>query len=131
MPVTFHYDPALHAVLVHLSGVVRNHELESYFARLASDDSILPGFVEVVDFSGADDFQLSYGDVQSFAQKARERFSLKGQVGIFFYAPTDLSYGMASMFKAYGDSVGIRVDLYRDWRAMSVMIGTRQLEDLE
>ena len=96
-----------------------------------SADTVPPCFVEIVDFGHADEFPVSHSDFQSVATKALKLVAKKGHAGIFFYAPTNFSYGMASMIKAHADANGIRVDVFRDWREMAVVIGSRPREDQE
>ena len=51
MPVEYEYDAATGVVSVRPHGVLTLSEIQDYFARLAADDAVAPGAVEIVRFA--------------------------------------------------------------------------------
>jgi hypothetical protein len=125
MPVDYDYDPELNAVIVHLKGTVKKHEVFDYQDRLFADTHVQPGYFEIVDFSTTDDYAVSDEDLAEIALKAEEVAMVKGLQRTYYYADSSKAYGIAKMLQALGDDHGFAVEVYRDWEDMVRVMGIR------
>ena len=128
MPVHYDYDPKLNAVIVHLKGTVRRDEVLGYLDRLLEDDAVQAGHFNIVDFSTTDDYALTEEDLAEIALRGEEVAAAKGHSTSYYFADSNIAYGIAKMLSALGDDHGFHVEVYRDWEVMVRAIGARTLE---
>ena len=131
MPVDYRYDTALKAVVSTVRGVLEENDVLSHLMKLQEDDAVPSGFFEIVDFSTADDFAVRASGASAVAQRVAKLIEHKDYRGTAFFAPNDLSLGMARMFQAMMESLGQNVEIYRDWDELAAVVTKRLREKPE
>ena len=96
MPVEYRYWPQGPVVLARGIGVVTVDDLLDYGSDVLRRNYSLLGAVEYVDLGGARDLHVTYRGVRRILPNYLE-WSSRGALGSLFYAPSDLSYGIACM----------------------------------
>ena len=131
MSVEYRYDTALKAVVSTVHGVLDESEVLAHLRRLQEDDVVPSGFFEIVDFSTADDFAVKASGASAVARQVAELIEHKDYRGTAFFAPNDLSFGMARMFQAMMENLGQHVEIYRDWDELATVVTKRLREKPE
>ena len=98
MPLEYHYDSALHAVVTTVTGEVDASDAIESLQRVRDDVYVPSGFIDIVDLSLAEDIAIDASDAKDIVAVVSEIRSRKGLQGTAFFAPTDLSLGIAQMF---------------------------------
>ena len=128
MPVEYRYDTALKAVVSTVKGVLEENDVLAHLQRLRDDAAVPSGFFEIVDFSLADDFAVKASGASAVARQVDQLIEHKDYRGTAFFAPNDLSFGMARMFQAMMESLGQNVEIHRDWDELAAVVTTRLRE---
>ena len=125
MPVEYRYDSALNAVVSTVTGVLDEREILTHLRKLLGDEDVPSGMIEIVDFSLAVDFAVKASGAAVIASQVAELNAKKDYQGTTFFAPNDLSFGMARMFQAMMENQGLHVEIYRDWDRMAAVVTER------
>lgn len=125
MPVEYRYDSALNAVVSTVTGVLDEREILTHLRKLLVDEAVPSGMIEIVDFSLAADFAVKASGAAVIASQVAELSAQKDYQGTTFFAPNDLSFGMARMFQAMMENQGLHVEIYRDWDKMAAVVTER------
>ena len=128
MPLEYHYDSGLHAVVTTVTGEVDASDTIESLQRVRDDVYVPSGFIDIVDLSLAEDITIDASDAKDIVAVVSEIRSRKGLQGTAFFAPTDLSLGVAQMFQEMLEKLGLWVKIYRDWDEMAADI-TKRLRD--
>ena len=118
MPVEYRYDSALNAVVTKVTGSLDEGEVLSHLRGLCDADNVPSGFVEIVDFSSADDFAITAQGAARIVRMAPELSKRKDYRGTVFFAPSDLSFRIAQKYRTMLHDLGMKVKIYRDWDEM-------------
>lgn len=100
MPITYSFDQERKLIVTKVLGELTIALTEDYFARLDQDTNCPEDAIEIVDFSGATDFKLQYGDMSWITQRYQRTKSTRDVRATFFNCTFDLSYGIARMLQA-------------------------------
>jgi len=125
MPVEYRYDSALNAIVSTVNGILGEREIFAHFRGLLGDSTVPSGAIEIVDFSLATDFAVRASGAAVIASQVADLNALKDYQGTTFFAPNDLSFGMARMFQAMMENQGLHVEIYRDWDTMAAVVTDR------
>ena len=128
MPIDYHYDHDLKAVICEPTGRIIKDDIINYFSRLLSDDSVPYGFIEIVDFSGVEEFAVSYQDAPEIAYKIGPLVAVKGYRYSYLFAPNDTVSLFISPFQRLVGNRGLKIETFRDWDEMVSSI-QRRLQD--
>ena len=128
MPLEYHYDSAMHAVVTTVTGRVDANDTIASLQRVRDDVYVPSGFIDIVDLSLVEDTTIDAADAKDIVSVVSEIRSRKGLTGTAFFAPTELSLGIAQMFQEMLEELGLWVKIYRDWPEMSADI-TKRLRD--
>jgi hypothetical protein len=99
LPISYRYLSETGVVDTTVTGVVQTSDLMEYFNKLLDDPSIKPGFVEIFDMEGIEDFVVHYRETPAF-RYIWERYLEKGCRATIVVAPTALAFGTARMVQA-------------------------------
>ena len=97
MTVEYQYDSKSKVIHVHPSECLSLKDIQEYFYKVLADDTIEPGFVEVVHFDEIKDFSYSSDEALLVSDLVRELVDKKQSKGAVFFVKTELQYGMARM----------------------------------
>jgi hypothetical protein len=125
MPVQYRYDPALKAVLTTVTGTMGEDEVLTHLRKLRDDDSVPKGFVEVVDFSSAEDFAVTVSGAGRISFLVPELQDRKDYKGTIFFAPGDRAFGIARVFQTMLEQLGIETQIYREWHELETAVDRR------
>lgn len=98
LTVKYQYDEKSKVVYVRPGDCISLSSITDYFGELLSDESVRPGFVEIVYFDEVRDFNFSSNEAFSVDGLIADFVNQKQYKGIVFVAKSDLQYGMARMF---------------------------------
>ena len=101
MPIEYDYDQNLNIVHTHPFGNVSTADIVNYFERIASDDRISDGFMEIVHFQSVDDFTFSSDQLPNVALAFNAIREIKGVNKSVFIGTSDMHYGIGRMFQAF------------------------------
>ena len=103
MPLRYSVHPERRCVVVACSGRVQLVDVLGYIHALARDPAFRPGMDELIDYSGAESYDLSPGDVYQVID-ADNRYRPSLRIGrTAFVAPQDHVYGMIRMYEMLSD----------------------------
>lgn len=122
MPVEYSYDSALKSVVTTVTGTLEEDEVLTHLRKLRDDEAVPPGFVEIVDFSSADDFAIRVSGAGRIAFLLPELQERKDYRGTKFFAPSDLAYGIARVFQTLMEQLDIETEIYRDWYELEAAV---------
>lgn len=97
--VAYVYDAKQNLVRARAEGVLRVSELLDYVRQVVEDETIRPGFVEVVDFEPVKDMTITYSEMAPFPQ-IWKRYLAKGVRATILYAPSDVAFGVCRIFQS-------------------------------
>lgn len=97
MTVEYQYDRKAKVIHVHPSKHLSLDSMQEYFRKILADESIEPGFVEVVHFDEVKEFSYSADEALLVSDLVRKLVDKKQDKGAVFVVITDLQYGMARM----------------------------------
>jgi len=97
MTVDYQFDRKSKVIHVHPSECLSLKDIQEYFYKILADDTIEPGFVEVVHFDEIKDFSYSSDEALLVSDLVRELVDKKQSKGAVFFVKTELQYGMARM----------------------------------
>lgn len=104
MAVEYTYDEEAQIVHARPTGVLDPQQIIDYFERLTADDSVLPGFFEVVDFTELADIQVSFSQTTAMRLSYGILKKSKKVRASLLIGSDDFRYGMARMLVgAFGD----------------------------
>ena len=129
MPLDYRYDSALKAVLTTVTGTLEEDAVLTHLRKLRDDQAIPSGFIEVVDFSSAEDFAIRVSGAGRIAFLVPELQERKDYQGTTFFAPTDLAYGIARVFQTLLEQLGIEAEIYREWGELEAAVARRSTSD--
>ena len=95
--VNYQYDNKSKVIHVHPSECLSLKDIQKYFHKILADDTIEPGFIEVVHFDEVKDFSYSSDEALLVSVLVRELVDKKQNKGAVFVVKTELQYGMARM----------------------------------
>jgi hypothetical protein len=122
MPIDYHYDHDLKAVICEPTGRIEKDDIINYFSRLLTDKSVPSGFIEIVDLSGVEEFAISYQDAPEMAAKIGSLVAIKGYKYSYLFAPNDAAYKFISPFPKLAEDRGLKIEIFRDWEEMMASI---------
>jgi len=129
MPVEYRYDSTLKAVVTKVTGTMEEGEVLTHLRKLRDDTSIPNGFVEVVDFSAADDFAVKVSGAGRISFLIPELQDRKDYRGTMFFAPGDLAFGIARVFQTMLEQLGIETEIHREWGELEAAVARRSTSD--
>jgi hypothetical protein len=129
MPINYHYDPDLKAVISEPTGRIEKDDIINYFSKLLSDKSVPQGFIEIVDLSGIEEFAVSYQDAPEMAAAIGYLVTVKGYKYSYLYAPDEDAYKFISPFPKFMEERGLKIEIFRDWEEMVSSIQRRVKEE--
>jgi hypothetical protein len=130
MPVEYRYDSALKSVVTTVTGILVEDEVLTHLRKLRDDRTIPPGFIEIVDFSSADDFAIRASGAGRIAFLLPELQDRKDYAGTKFFAPSDLAHGIARVFQTLMEQLDIETEIYREWHELEASVKMRLDEGL-
>jgi hypothetical protein len=113
MPIEYRYDAELNAVVTNVTGVLQEGDAFAHLRNLLDDPDVPSGYVEIVDFSSADGFAIKSTGASVITSLLPELRSRKDYRGTVFYAPSDVAFGIARIFRELVEVRGMSVDVYR------------------
>jgi hypothetical protein len=99
MPITYSFDQERRLIVTKVIGELTIALTEDYFSRLQQDSNCPEDAIEIVDFSGATDFALHYGEMSKITQRYQGTKSTMDIRATVFNCTSDLSYGIARMLQ--------------------------------
>lgn len=129
MPLDYRYDSALEAVVTTVTGTLVVDEVLTHLRRLRDDREIPSGFIEIVDFSAAEDFAIRVSGAGRIAFVIPELQERKRYQGTIFFAPNDLAYGIARVFRTLLEQLDNDTEIYRDWGELETAVKKRLFKD--
>ena len=99
MPITYSIDQERGLILARVTGKLTITLTRDYFARLRQDGDCPEDAIEIVDFSGATDFALQYGEMSRITKIYQSTKSTKAIRATVFNCTSSLSYGIARMLQ--------------------------------
>ena len=103
MPIEYDFDQNLNILHSHPFGNISTTDIVTYFERVAGDDRISNGFIEVVHFGKVEDFTFSSEQAANIAMAFNEIREKKGVSSTVFIGTSDMHYGIGRMFQAFID----------------------------
>ena len=103
MPIEYDYDEKSNILHGHPFGSVSTTDIVTYFKRVASDERISNGFIEIVHFEKVEDFIFSSEQAANIAMAYNEIREKKGISSTVFIGTSDMHYGIGRMFQAFID----------------------------
>ena len=103
MPIEYNYDQTLNILHGHPFGSVSTADIVTYFKRVAGDERMSNGFIEVVHFDRVEDFIFSSEQAANIAIAYNEIREKKGVSSTVFIGTSDMHYGIGRMFQAFID----------------------------
>jgi hypothetical protein len=97
--IAYVYDAKQNLVRARAEGRLSISELLAYVRGVVEDESIRPGFVEIVDFEPVDDMTISYSELSPLPQ-IWKKYQEKGVRATILYAPGEVAYGVCNMFQS-------------------------------
>ena len=97
--ITYESAPGPNLVRARAGGMIRVADLLEYVRGIVEDDTIEPGFVEIVDFDPVEDLTISYSEMAPLPH-IWKRYLAKGVRATILYAPSDAAYGVCHMFQS-------------------------------
>ena len=82
------------------SGAFDMHETIEYFHRLENDTRIAQGAIEIIYFKQVTDFDISYLESESIAERYQEPRATRMIKATIFVCETDLAFGIGRMLQA-------------------------------
>ena len=122
MPVEYRYDSDLRAVVTMVTGTLEEDQVLTHLRKLRDDETVPPGFVEIVDFSLADDFAIRVTGAGRIAFLLPELQERKDYRGTKFFAPSDLAYGIARVFQTLMEQLDIETEIHREWHELEAAV---------
>ena len=129
MPLTYRYDAALQAVRTTVTGVLEEDEVLTHLRKIRDDRNLPSGFIEIVDFSAAEDFAIRVSGAGRIAFLIPELQERKRYGGTKFFAPNDLAFGIARIFQTLMEQLDIDTRIYRDMGELETAVKKRLQED--
>lgn len=105
MPVSYEIRADLNRLYIRYSGVVTRDEVAQAIGEFAADPAARPGLLQFADLSDVADIDMSFNEIFGLARAAADLARQLGApvVGAFF-APDDLSFGMARIYESLSES---------------------------
>lgn len=100
MPITYQYDHLTGIVRVKPTGTLIFEDVAGYIQCVLRDASIDPGFAELVDLDGIEDFQLSFAEIKPLKAFFEPLVKQKQYAGAVLVTTSDLHYGIARSLDA-------------------------------
>jgi hypothetical protein len=119
LSISYEIDHSQRLVTSRLSGVVTNDEVRDHNERLRTDPEFDPGYRQLIDLSGITEVRVTTPTVTSAAQ---DQYFAPGSRRAFF-APSDVTFGLARMFALYAESGGQTIEVFRDRRQAEEWLG--------
>ncbi len=129
MPLDYRYDSALKAVVTTVKGTLEEDAVLKHLRKLRDDRDVPSGFIEVVDFSSAEDFAIRASGAGRIAFLVPELQARKNYRGTTFFAPTTLAYGIARVFQTMLEQLGIEAEIHREWGELEAAVARRSTSD--
>ena len=82
------------------SGTLDMTATMDYFRRLKDDKRVAKESIEIVYFKEIADFNISYLDSESIAERYHEPRAIRNITATFFVCETDVAYGIGRMLQA-------------------------------
>lgn len=125
MPIQYKYDPALHAVVTTVKGIVNGGDAIANLEKVLSDHDLPRGFIDIVDLSEADEISVEPSDAATIISMVTNLRTTKGLRGTVFFAPSDMAFEIAQMFKEGLGTAGITAKVLRDWERLTDVVMER------
>jgi hypothetical protein len=100
MPIEYRVSQDGKRIDVSPKGVLDTDETIDYFKKLATDPSIKPNAIEIVDFSEVTDFRISYLASQDITQSYQQPKSVQMIFATVFVCKSTVAYGTGRMLQA-------------------------------
>ena len=107
LAVSFTYEDENNLLWIRMSGVVTPDVADEYTEFMEANDDVRPGYIEVVDFTDATDFELSYQSIRRVTDVLSELKDKRGYSGTVMIAPNDFSFGIGRMVSAISEAAKI------------------------
>jgi len=106
MPIDFRIIPARGLVYVRYWGLATLDESFDAFARYARHDGFRPGQKQLVDLAAVTDYETDYARLFRLQAEKADVFMPSGaQTMIVYYAPTPLSFRLATLIRQSWDDI--------------------------
>jgi hypothetical protein len=132
MPIYQEFAPAGTYAIIHLSGRVTAEDVLGNMAEFSAHPSYRPGMPELVIIEKVEAIDLDFRTMLGVSSRMLTVYAQQAPVTqMAIFAPSDLCYGMARMFKAAADmGSAIDVGVFRDrYEALNWLFDTAVFGD--
>jgi len=95
-------------------GKVTLDDIKFGVKKIYSEEEIYLRKYQIIDFSETTAVDVSSSDVKEVVSMNKEGLRLNSDFKLAIVAPTDLLFGMSRIYKAYGESIGFKISVFRD-----------------
>ena len=110
MPIAYDIDKKQRLITSRLWDKVTNDEVDNHNRSLRSDPDFDPSYRQLIDLSGIKEIRITTPKVTAAAQ---DQYFTPGTRRAFF-APEDVSFGLARMFATHAEAGGQTIEVFRD-----------------
>ena len=110
MPITYDIDKKQQLVISRLWDVVTNDEVDNHNRTLRTDPDFDPSYRQLIDVSGITEIRITTSKVTAAAQ---DQYFTPGTRRAFF-APADVTFGLARKFATHAEMGGQTIEVFRD-----------------
>jgi len=123
MPISHRYDAGLRTLFVSAEGAVGDDEFLEWGQRVASDEAIPAGRLELIDLRRLELPAVSSQTLRAVADAFRQRDRTQFETRIAVVASSDLAFGLSRMYQAYRFDAPITLEVFRDMDAARAWLG--------
>ena len=121
MPISYTIDHEKKLVITRLRDAVTEDQVYEHNRLLRSDPLFDPSYKQLTDMTELGEVLVGTGMIKD---TARDHFFLPG-VARALVAPSDVVYGMARMFAIHSESMGQKIEVFRELEAAEMWLGLR------
>ena len=107
MPLKFTYNEQDNIVRAEAAGKLSIAELESYAQGMLHNSDIKPGFIEILNLSGVQDFDFTFDSGRKVTKVYSLLFKEKKFRGSIHISPKDMQFGISNLMSAFLENTSI------------------------
>ena len=101
-------------VYIECEGSVTAEDIKNSVTRLYSEKDIHLQKYQIIDLSKCASADILSSDVKDVVLMHKEGLVLSSKLKVGMIAPSDFLFGMSRIYKAYAESIGLEVLIFRD-----------------